>query len=118
MTAKLLKAALAMGVSCCAGTALAQTASLIVDGAYDRPASNIPFCGPCMTLWFAGAAPGAQVDFTLEQPFPSSNPQVQNVRADELGVAVYPFKPSAEGEVRIQAASGLLRPPPRTCTPP
>ena len=118
MTSRLVKGVLALGVLSGAGTAAAQTASLIVEGAYDRPASNIPFCGPCMTLWFVGAPPGGQVDFTLEQPFPSSSPAVQSVKADELGVAIYPFKPTADGEARIQAVSGLLRPSPRTCTPP
>ena len=118
MSGKLVKGALAVGILSGAGTVAAQTPSLIVEGAYERPASNIPFCGPCMTLWFVGAPPGGQVDFTLEQPFPSNAPTVESVKADELGVALYPFKPSAQGEARIQAASGFLRPSPRTCTPP
>ena len=117
MTSKLTRGTLALALLSGAATASAQTASLIVEGAFDRPASNIPFCGPCMTLWFAGASPGAQVDFTFQQP-PSAAPVVQSVKADELGLAIYPFKPSAEGEVRIQAASGLLRTSPRSCTPP
>jgi hypothetical protein len=119
MTAKLLKGALVVGILSCAGTAAAQTASLIMEGTYERPASNIPFCGPCMTLWFVGASPGGQVDFTLQQPFPSSaSPVVESVKADELGVAVHPFKPTAQGEARVQAASGPLSSAPRTCTPP
>ena len=71
-----------------------------------------------MTLWFTGAPPGGQVDFTLQQPFPTGSPTVQSVKADELGVALYPFQPTAQGEVRIQAASGQVTTSPRTCTPP
>jgi hypothetical protein len=118
MTSQRVKLALAVALLSCAGTASAQTASLIMEGAYDRPATNIPFCGPCMTLWFTGAPPGGQVAFTLQQPFPAGAPTVQSVKADELGVALYPFQPTAQGEVRIQAASGSLTTSPRTCTPP
>jgi hypothetical protein len=119
MTSRRLTGTVALGALLCgAGPAGAQGPSLIVEGAYERPASNIPFCGPCMTVWFVGAPPGGQVDFTLEQPFPSTAPSVQSVKADELGVALYAFKPTARGEARIQAASGALRPSPRMCTPP
>jgi hypothetical protein len=115
MSGKLVKGALAVGILSCAGTAAAQ--SLIMEGAYDRPASNIPFCGPCMSLWFVGAPAGGQVDFTVQQPFPAGSPVVQSVKADELGVALYPLKPTAQGELRVQAASGTLSAA-RHCTPP
>jgi hypothetical protein len=118
MSGKLVMGALAVGILSCAGTAAAQSASLVMEGAYERPASNIPFCGPCMTLWFVGAPPGGQVEFTVQQPFPSGAPVVQNIKADELGIALYPLKPTAQGEVRVQAASGALSAPPRMCTPP
>jgi hypothetical protein len=118
MTMRLMRGGLALGFLSCAGTAAAQAPSLIMEGAYERPATNIPFCGPCMTLWFAGASPGGQVEFTVQQPFPSGAPTVQSVRADDLGVALYPFQPAGQGEVRIQAASGPLTTAPRTCTPP
>jgi hypothetical protein len=115
---RLSSGVLALGMLSVAGTAAAQTASLIMEGAFDRPATNIPFCGPCMSLWFVGAPPGSPVEFTLQQPFPSGVPVVESVNANEVGVAVYPFQPTAQGEVRILAASGALQASPRTCTPP
>ena len=113
---RLSSGVLAVGIVSWAATAPAQ--SLIMEGAFERPATNIPFCGPCMSLWFVGAPPGGQVDFTLQQPFPSGVPVVESVNANEVGVAVYPFQPTAQGEVRVLAASGGLQSSPRTCTPP
>ena len=109
-------AAVAMAV---AGVASAQGGgALIMEGAYDRPASNLAFCGPCMTLWYVGAAPGAKVDFTIEEPFPSAAPVVQSDTADPFGVALYLYKPRGEGEVRLQASSGPQRVRPTGCIPP
>src|SRR5262245_45903529 len=102
-----------------AGTASAQSGgALIMEGAYDRPASNLAFCGPCMTLWYFGAAPGAQVDFTIEEPFPSGQPVVKSATADAYGVALLTFRPKGEGEVRLQATSGQQRTRPTGCVPP
>lgn len=92
--------------------------ALIMEGAYDRPASNLGFCGPCMPLWYVGAAPNTQVDFTIEDPFPSAAPVVQSAKADPFGVALYQFKPSGQGEVRLTASSGRYRVRPLGCVPP
>jgi len=102
-----------------AGVAGAQTGgALIVEGAYERPASNLAFCGPCMTLWYVGAAPGARIDFTIEEPYPSAPPVVHSVTADPFGVGIYLFKPSGQGEVRMLGSSGQTRVRPRGCVPP
>jgi len=102
-----------------AGTASAQSGgALILEGAYERPVSNLAFCGPCMTLWYLGAAPGAQVDFSIEEPFPSGEPSVRSATADANGVALLTFKPKGEGEVRIFASSGPQRSRPAGCIPP
>ena len=102
-----------------AGTASAQSGgALIMEGAYERSAGNLAFCGPCMTLWYVGAAPGAQVDFTVEEPFPSGEPVVKSATADAYGVALLTFRPKGEGEVRLTAASGPQRVRPTGCLPP